>query len=51
MKCWNSTFNAQGSKSNDSTCTNRNNENICSNNGGLQEKGKIGWNSLYHKIW
>lgn len=27
------------------------NENICSNNKGTQDKGKIGWNSICHKNW
>jgi len=32
-------------------CTVRNNENICNNSGGAQEKEKTGWNSVYYQIW
>ncbi len=43
VKCWNSAFNAQG--------LTRTRKNICSSNGGAQEKRKTGWNSVYHKNW
>jgi hypothetical protein len=50
MKCWNSAFHAQGLKvANYNSCTGRSSENICSINGGAQEKGKTGWNSVYHQ--
>ncbi len=29
----------------------RSSENICSSTGGAQEKGKTGWNSIYHQNW
>jgi hypothetical protein len=29
----------------------RSSENICSSSGGTQEKGKTGWNSVYHQNW
>ncbi len=47
----NSAFNAQASETNYnySSCTGRSSENICSSSGGAQEKGKIGWNSIYHQ--
>jgi hypothetical protein len=45
MKCWNSTFNAQGLKSNYNSCTSTSSENICHDNGGAYAKGKIGWYS------
>jgi len=56
MKCWNSAFNAQGSRwGNYSTCTCRSSENICSSSGGAQGKRKngvkTGWNSVWHKKW
>jgi hypothetical protein len=35
-------------KINSSSFTNKNNENICSNNGSPKEKGKIGWNSIQY---
>jgi hypothetical protein len=52
MKCWNSAFNAQGFKSNYSSCTYRSSENIyvaaaverCSG----RKIGKTGWNSVYY---
>jgi len=34
-----------------SNCTSKRSENICSSNGGAQENGKIGWNSVYHQNW
>jgi hypothetical protein len=52
MKCWNSAFNAQGSSVTIvSSCTGRSSENICSGSEGAQEKGKRGWNSVYHQNW
>ncbi len=48
MKCWNSAFNAQKFETNYSSCTVRN---ICSSSGGALEKGKTGWNSIYHQNW
>ncbi len=47
MKCWNSTFNAQGSSEIIKVCTGSSNENICSSSEGAQEKGKTGWNAVY----
>ncbi len=38
-------------QTNYSSCTSRSSENICSRSGGAQEKGKTGWNSVYHKNW
>jgi len=49
MKCWNSTFNAQGWKG-VIVCTFISSENICSNNGGILGKKKTGWNSQNHQI-
>jgi hypothetical protein len=41
MKCWNLTFNAWGLRVIIiPTCTSKSSENICSNSGGAQEKGK-----------
>jgi hypothetical protein len=34
-----------------SSCRVMNSENICSSSGGVQEKGKTGWNSDYHQNW
>ncbi len=51
MKCWNSAFNAQRLESNYSICTGMSSENICSNTGGAQAKGKRGWNSVYYSGW
>jgi len=53
MKCcnsvhWNSAFNAQGSRVIIVVVLSRSSENICSSSGGAQEKGKTGWNSVYH---
>jgi hypothetical protein len=42
MKCWRTRF-----ETNYSSCTVRSSENICSD----QEKGKTGWNSVYHQNW
>jgi len=39
MKCWNSAFNAQGSRVIYSSCTGESNENICWSTGGAQERG------------
>ncbi len=38
-------------ESNYSSCTGRSSENICSSSEGGQEKGKRGWNSVYHQNW
>jgi hypothetical protein len=51
MKCWNSTFNAQGSRLIVVVVQLGASENICSSNGGAQEKGKTGWNSVYYQNW
>jgi hypothetical protein len=48
MKCWNSAFNAERLET---SCTGMSSENICSNSGGAQAKGKTGWNSVYHQNW
>jgi hypothetical protein len=42
MKCWNSTFNAQGWRIIIAVVRVRAVKNICSSSGGAQEKGKIG---------
>ncbi len=34
-----------------SSCTGKRSENICSSSIGAQEKGKTGWNSVYHQNW
>jgi hypothetical protein len=51
MKCWNSTFNVQGSgviivavQLGAVQYMN------CSSSGGAQERGKTEWNSVYHKL-
>jgi hypothetical protein len=51
MQYWNSAFNAQRLESIYSSCTGMSSENICSNSGGAQAKGKTGWNSVYHQNW
>jgi hypothetical protein len=52
MKCWNSAFNARGPRlTNCCSCTVRSSENICSDSGDAQERGKTGWNSVYHQNW
>ncbi len=38
-------------ETNYSSCTVRSSENICSSSGGAHEKGKTGWNSVYHQSW
>jgi hypothetical protein len=51
-KKWNSIHLMQTRfESNYSSCTGRSSENICSTSGGGQEKGKTGWNSVYHQNW
>jgi hypothetical protein len=56
MKCRNSVRNAESQhlkhkfKRNYSSCTGRSSENLCSSNGGAQEKRKTGWNSGTIKI-
>jgi hypothetical protein len=52
MKCWNLTFNARGSRIIIiPSCTCKSSENVCSNNGGAQEKGKTRWKlSLPQKL-
>ncbi len=53
MKCWNSAFNAQGSRGFYSSCTrsSRSSENICNSSGGAQGKGKkTRWNSVDHQM-
>ncbi len=40
MKCWNSAFNAQGSRVIIGSCTDKSTENKCSSSEGAQEKGK-----------
>ncbi len=49
MKCWNSAFNAQGSRVIFNNCAGTSNEKICSSSGDAQEKGKTGWNSVYQQ--
>ncbi len=47
MKCWNSAFNAQGSRLITVICSGRSSENICSSSGrfkALKKKGKTRWN-------
>ncbi len=51
MKCRYSAFKAQDSRLIIVVVHVRSNENICSSNGGDQEKGKTGWNSAYHQNW
>ncbi len=53
MKCWCTTFNAQGLRLVIVVIyTVRSNENICSgSSGGAQEKGKTGWHSVYYQNW
>jgi hypothetical protein len=51
MKCWNSAFNAQGSRVIIVVGIGRSNENICSNTEGALEKGKTRWNSSSHQNW
>jgi hypothetical protein len=51
MKCWNSAFNAQGLRLIIVGQKGKSSENICSYSGGAQEKGKTGWNSVYHENW
>jgi hypothetical protein len=48
MKCWNSAFNAQGSRG-ILLATGRSSENICSTSEGTQEKRKREWNSGNHQ--
>jgi len=54
MKCWNSTFNAQDSRLN-IVIVELGSEKIyvaayiCSSSGGAQEKGRTGWNLVYHQ--
>ncbi len=38
-------------ETNYNSCTGKSNENICSSDGGAQEKGRTGWNSVYHQNW
>ncbi len=38
-------------ETNYNSCTSKSNENICSSSGGAQEKGRTGWNSVYHQNW
>jgi hypothetical protein len=53
MKCWNSAFNAWGPRLTyrSSSCTVRRSENIYSDRGDAQERGKTGWNTVYHQNW
>ncbi len=51
MKCWNSAFNAQGSRLIIVVVRFGASEIICSSSGGAQEKGKTGWNLVYHQNW
>ncbi len=46
-----SIFNAQGSRVIMVIGTGKSSENIGSSNGGAQEKGKRGWNSVYDQNW
>jgi hypothetical protein len=38
-------------ETNYSNCTVRSSQNTCSRSGGAHEKGKTGWNSVYHQNW
>jgi hypothetical protein len=51
MKCCNSVCCTTKFETNYSSCTVRSSENLCSSSGGAQEKGKTGWNSIYHQNW
>jgi hypothetical protein len=52
IKCWNSAFNAQGSRVTIVVVQVGSSENICSSSGGAQENGKTGWNSFHHQnLW
>jgi hypothetical protein len=56
MKCWESAFNAQGSRLIIVALqVSRSSEILCSKSGGAKEKGKTGWNSVHpkkkHKNW
>jgi hypothetical protein len=51
MKRWNSAFIWCTRFETNSRCTLRSSENICSSSEGAQEKGKTGWNSVYHQNW
>jgi len=47
LSIWSTRF-----ETNYSSCTVRSSENICSSRGGAaEEKGKTGWNSVYHQSW
>ncbi len=48
MEGWNSAFNAQASRVIILVVQVGEVENLCSTSGGAQEKGKTGWNSVYH---
>jgi len=50
IKCWNSAFNAQGSRV-IIVVGQEGSENICRTSGGAEEEGKTGWNSVYHQNW
>jgi hypothetical protein len=51
MRCGYSAFNAQGLRLILVVVQFRSSENICSSSGGAQQKGKTGWNSVYHQNW
>ncbi len=51
MKCWNSAFNAQGSKVIIVGIQVGAIKNICSSSGGAQKKWKARWNLVYHRNW
>ncbi len=51
MKCCNSVCCNTKFETDYSSCTVRMSENLCSSNGGAQEKGKTGWNLVYHQNW
>jgi hypothetical protein len=51
MKSWYSAFNAQGSRLIIVFVQLGAVKIYCSSSGGAQEKGKTGWNSVYHQIW
>jgi len=51
VKCWNSAFNAQGSRLIIVVLHVRAVKNICSSSGGAEERWKTRWNSVYHQYW
>jgi hypothetical protein len=51
MKCFNSAFNAQGSRVIIAVLQGRSSENICSSSASAEKKGNTAGNSVYHHNW